>query len=417
MATSAPLTRDEVDAALAAADRAVADASASLVALEGHRGATLLRTWPLTGISARRWAETSETIAELHADLERYTDAVARAHTARGTRARPGDAVLAEVADVLHGPSIRLGTEAVPLQRRGLLGPAEIHSDTSPPGLLTRMTEAFDAATAVVSAAATAWDAVAARLDPLDAACATLAEAGVEAPGVRTPGQLADELVELRRVAVGDPLALDPAVPVDVGRLTAVRTALTTLTERRDALAALQTDLGGRLAALDTALGELARAEDAATDVAARVARAVDARGAGLPVPERRLAAVRARRQGLEGVVRENRWTATLDAVTTLERDVAEAHTRARDDATVLHGLLDRRAELRGRLGALTAKAAARGRAEDLDLDALRRDAQDLLWSAPCDLAAATVALRRYQRALETTPGPGTGPATREGGS
>jgi hypothetical protein len=69
--------------------------------------------------------------------------------------------------------------------------------------------------------------------------------------------------------------------------------------------------------------------------------------------------------------------------------------------------VLERRAELRGRLTALAAKATARGRAEDLALDALRVEAHDRLWSAPCDLAAATVALRRYQRALEHHPGEG----------
>lgn len=407
------LSRAEADAALADADRAVADASASLVALEDHRGCALLRTWPLTGVSATRWAETAETIAELHADLGRYTDAVARARSARGTRARPSDAVLAETAGILHGPSIRLGTEAIPLQRRGLLGPAEVSTDTSPPALLARMTAAFDAATAVVAAAGAAWDGVAARLDPLDAACAALADAGVTATGIRTPARLADELTDLRRQAMGDPLSLDPADPFTgpaADRLSAVQAALDTLTERRDALAALRADLGDRLAALDAALDGLAAAEDRATDTAARVARAIDPRSTGEPpVPGRRLGGLRARRGELTDAVRTGRWATLLDAVVALERDVAAARSRADGDDAVLAGLLKRRADLRGLLGALTAKAAARGRAEDLDLDALRRAAEDLLWSAPCDLAAATVALRRYQRALDpadrTPPG------------
>ncbi|MFC5063324.1 hypothetical protein ACFPBZ_13980, partial [Actinomycetospora atypica] len=83
---------------------------------------------------------------------------------------------------------------------------------------------------------------------------------------------------------------------------------------------------------------------------------------------------------------------------------LAAADRRAAEDHEILAGLLDRRAELRGRLGALRAKASARGRSEDLALDELHTRAHDLLWTAPCDLAAATVAVRAYQRALETTP-------------
>jgi len=52
--------------------------------------------------------------------------------------------------------------------------------------------------------------------------------------------------------------------------------------------------------------------------------------------------------------------------------------------------LLDRRAELRGRLDAYRAKAERLGLAEDLNLAALHKQAHDVLYTRPTDLAAVT---------------------------
>jgi hypothetical protein len=79
---------------------------------------------------------------------------------------------------------------------------------------------------------------------------------------------------------------------------------------------------------------------------------------------------------------------------------VARALSDARALLANLTGLLDRRAELRGRLEAYRAKATGRGHAEDPELGALHRRARDVLFTAPCDLRAATVAVAHYQRAV-----------------
>ena len=59
-----------------------------------------------------------------------------------------------------------------------------------------------------------------------------------------------------------------------------------------------------------------------------------------------------------------------------------------------------RRDELRGLLGADKAKAARLGAAEDAALAERYDRARDLLWTAPCDLAAAEAAVADYQRAV-----------------
>jgi hypothetical protein len=58
------------------------------------------------------------------------------------------------------------------------------------------------------------------------------------------------------------------------------------------------------------------------------------------------------------------------------------------------------RQELRGRLDAYQAKAYALGRGEDALLDRLYRAAQDMLYTAPCDLDAAQRRLAAYQAAI-----------------
>jgi hypothetical protein len=121
----------------------------------------------------------------------------------------------------------------------------------------------------------------------------------------------------------------------------------------------------------------------------------------GLPTPRRRAPELRAAVREAHDAARAGRWEEASAAFAAVSQDLDAAAAQAQADRDVLGGLLDRRAELRGRLGALRAKAGARGRSEDLTLDALYTRARELLWSAPCDLAAATVAVRAYQRGLE----------------
>jgi hypothetical protein len=62
--------------------------------------------------------------------------------------------------------------------------------------------------------------------------------------------------------------------------------------------------------------------------------------------------------------------------------------------------LLGRRRELRGRLDAYRVKAAQLRLTEDAEISARYQEAHDLLWTVPCDLRAATMALNRYQQAI-----------------
>ena len=163
---------------------------------------------------------------------------------------------------------------------------------------------------------------------------------------------------------------------------------------------ALRAGLDERVAALTARVDALVAVESAAEQVAGEVARLVVA-VPGLPTPRRRAPELRTAVRDAHALARAGRWDEASAGFAAAAQDLDAATAQAEADRAVLGGLLDRRAELRGRLGALRAKAGARGRSEDLTLDALHTRARDLLWSAPCDLAAATVAVRAYQRGLE----------------
>ena len=400
MSTMTSPQRAALDAELAAAEDAVVRASSSLVELEDHPGHRLLAPGGFTGVSAQRREQTLATVAELHRDLALYRAAVAAAREARGTRSRPTAEELTAAHRALHDDTVTVSEEAVPLQRRGLLGPTSQVTRTSADALLARMTAAFDAATAVVAAVAAVWDAVAAQLEPLEAEVAGLraegASAGLDA--------LAERLQALRSAVLTDPLAhTGTTTPVDHAAVVEVAEGLvgvhTTFVRSR----ALRTGLEGRVAALTARVDALAAREADVGAVAAEVRRAI-APTPGLPVPQRRAPGLRAAVRDAHAGARADRWDDAAAGFAAADAGLDAATRRAEEDHEVLAGLLDRRAELRGRLGALRAKASARGRSEDLALDELHTRARDLLWTAPCDLAAATVAVRAYQRALEPTP-------------
>jgi hypothetical protein len=396
--------RAGVDADLDAAQDAVARASASLVDLEGHPGYGLLQPGGFTGVSARRREETLATVAELHRDLALYRRAVEAARAARGTRPKPSPDELTATHEALHGESVTLSEEAVPLQRRGLLGPTSQVTRTSADALLARMTAAFDAVSRVVAEVAAVWDAVAAQLGPTERALDALRAEAAGLDGVVDVVGLAARLEALRGEVLTDPLArAGRPAPVPEAALTALGADIAAARADVREARALRTGLDDRVADLTAEIDGLAALETAAADVAADVARLVVA-VPGLPTPRRRAPELRGALRDAHALGRDGRWDAASAAFTAVAQDVAAARGQAEADRAVLGGLIDRRAELRGRLGALRAKAGARGRGEDLTLDALHTRARDLLWSAPCDLAAATVAVRAYQRELEEGP-------------
>lgn len=101
-----------------------------------------------------------------------------------------------------------------------------------------------------------------------------------------------------------------------------------------------------------------------------------------------------------EEFTRSAQWHRLSPLLDSLEQHADDELLRARESLTAVTAPLAVRAELRGRLDAYRAKVARLGMAEDPLLIERYDQARRLLWSAPCDLAAAERTVQRYQQAV-----------------
>ncbi|MDX6342393.1 MAG: hypothetical protein QOH87_2531, partial [Trebonia sp.] len=98
-------------------------------------------------------------------------------------------------------------------------------------------------------------------------------------------------------------------------------------------------------------------------------------------------------------------WSRLAAELDRCDAELAAATAQTADLSQTAAAAIDKRDELRGLLRAYKAKAARLGAAEDPDLSGWHDQAHSLLWTAPCDLAAAEAAVAVYQRAILATEG------------
>ena len=107
----------------------------------------------------------------------------------------------------------------------------------------------------------------------------------------------------------------------------------------------------------------------------------------------------------LDDLAATGRWTRLQDEIDRCTADLAASATKTEEFERSVAAMLGRRDELRGLVGAYKAKAARLGMAEDADLAVRYDQLRDLLWTAPCDLAAAEAAVDGYQQAILAAEG------------
>jgi hypothetical protein len=340
---------------------------------------------------------------DLWSAVANYQQLLDRADAVRARRGRPGPAELTELAELLTGPAITLPARTVPLEQRGLTGPATITPRITLARLVATLTDSYAEVVTLVTAAQAVLTAYAGPLDDLTeqlaAARADTAALGLAEPAhplVSTLHRLDTGLDELRTQVFTDPLTLPADATPGAGTVAGLRAELGAVTAE---LARLRTFRDGAAARLRQAGAEVERVA-AAELAAARAVRTAREKFATpyLPALTDSAAALRTRLTALAG----QDWLAAADALPGLDRAVADAIALADRTAELATALLDRRAELRGRLDAYQAKAGRLGLAEDAELAESRTRAHELLWTSPCDLAAATRALNAYQRLLTT---------------
>ena len=392
------MTRDQAAAAVKAAVAERDAIQANMLELDSSFGKQLLAGAELTGGTKRRWDATAATLGTLFQIFSTYSAVVDQAAEAAARHLGPRE--LAAISELLAGRSVQLASGPAPLAGRDLADPGR--EDLTMATAVARMRGAFSTVTEVVSAAEHVWTELAGRLDAVGAELARVmpqaATLGDEAlTGNLTAAQ--GKLARLRDTLNSDPLALwQPDGSVDTSGPDRLAERVTATASRVDELVRLRDEAHQRVAEV-TAAAAAARSarEDAVT---AWQQAAVKIVAEALPPVPPDMADLSGRLNDLGTLLAGGRWTRLASELDLLDRELATATAGFRDAERAVVAALAKRDELRGLLGAYKAKAARLGGAEDPGLAERHDRARDLLWTAPCDLAAAEAAVTGYQQAV-----------------
>ena len=385
---------------------------ANLLELDGSFAKQVLEGAALTGQTRDRWAVASAALAALWETFLAYSAVVDRVAALGTGSKRPSRKDLPELDGLLTGGCVQLAGAPVPLARRDLASPGR------PPVTLAAavgaMRRAFTEVAEVTSAVEAVWAAVAV---PLDAADAELARVRPLAAGlgadVETEFRDAEGAVAAQRAAANaDPLALWRPAPggtagggaapdghtdtglVDTGAAERARERAAALAARVSELDRVRQQARGRIDALAAAAAAARAARQDA--VAARTEAAV--RISALPPPPPEIAGPPL--ASLGSLAADGQWTRLAAELDRCEAELTAAAAQTAGVRQAAADAIGKRDELRGLLRAYKVKAARLGAAEDPDLAARYDRAYGLLWTAPCDLAAAEAAVAAYQRAI-----------------
>lgn len=335
------LTLPDIDRELASWTKHVGDMSTTLVDFDNHPGLEHVRTYPPAGVTAQRWAVIETTLGQLWEDLTSVTSTLQSAQAVRGRRPELDDDDRAELTRLLESGKTAWGRLR---------------------GTCAGVTEFLDEVDAINVRIA---DGIAPLLKRLDAA------------GDGIP----KEITDLLTVSATDPLSLT-ACDVDQ-RIAQIADLVTLQANWPEAISSTLE----RLDELRNATAHARRARiDAERVVLAEFAAVTDIE------PELRAELV-------------SMVETDPPAIRSLQRRIESALQLIRRHDELVQGLLDRRAELAGRLKAYEAKAARLGLAEDPELLSSQRLASGLLSRRPCELRAVTRAVADYQQLVSDKRG------------
>jgi len=368
----------------------------AMFGVDSHPGLAFLRGSGLAGRTAERAATLAPEVRVLWAHFTAIGEVLDRARTIRASHRRLDDADWDALELLLDEPVVALDAAGLPVDRSA--------------GTVARLERVVDLAAALerratelsghLSEVDSAWSAVAAQWSPLTEACEAAAAQAATLGEPQLTAALSARLTAARTEELADPLTAAPGGqlrPASRTRLRELTTELETVRRRLAELAGLRDGHPARVAGLHALVDQLAEEEHRTRDAYAQAQRKIaDSR---LPPAPAASAVLRARLPDPHAV-HSGRLLRRAEELAGLERSVRQALERAGELRGAAEGLIARRDELRGRLDAYRAKAARSGFAEEAGLTDRYQAAHDLLYTAPCRLAAATQAVHAYQQAL-----------------
>jgi hypothetical protein len=396
-----PLTRDNVDQELARLEAEAGRVSDVLVELTEYNAYKLLESAPLSGQTAERWQRVSGRIAALWDDFTAYQDVLNRAKEIRGRRVKPRPEDLEAITRLVRGSSITLSSKAVALSERTLLGPSSITESATLAETLARMNTEYQLAADFIAQAEQAWNRLFAAADPVAERLKRLGETarqiGDRAVSTAVAG-LIDSYAAVRREVFADPIGLSAPGSTFPGRLAEIDRQIGVVAEAASHQADLRADFARGTEHLRQLVTRVDEVEAAQRTSAQTVREKILIES--LPAFTQQAPALRARLGALDALRDQGQWSRLTSEAEILADALDAALAAATKVEQLLSGLLERREELRGRLQAYRVRAARRGAAESQPLEAYYQTARELLWTRPCDLAAATRALSAYQKAV-----------------
>ena len=374
-----------------------------MYAVDQHPGLGLLRGGTMAGRTAERWRTLRPEVDQAWAYFSAFGDLLEQARAVRGRR-RLDTADWGELARLLREPVVGLGADGLSVDVAA--AGAAVAGGLNLEDLVAQLDKRVAGVIVQLSEVEAAWTAAASAIAPVsdrvDAAVGLATQVGAAS----SAESLRAGLAEVERLDMRDPLAAAPA-----GRLSdATRSRLDTLAAAADRtqaelaeLTRLREAYPQRRTALVSLVDDVAAAEEGVGAAQQRATEKIANPGLGA-VPAA-AAILRARIPALDRLALDAQWRQLSADLSTVEASAARARDRALELTRAADGLLDRRDELRGRLEAYRAKAAARGFAEHEALSGCYTRAHDLLFTAPCDLRASTRAVHEYQQTLASVLG------------
>jgi hypothetical protein len=383
----------EIDAAIERLRNACERGGANLVEIERDQNRQLIEAASLSGQTAARRVEMRALLDELFDRFARLTALVERATALR--QSGPIDAArLADLESLLVSASVEKSSTHVTIGQRGLLDGSTKIERCTPDELLASMTRSFESLKSVVFEIAAIWERVVPRVkaarDEL-----TLVETTVCGLGDEWDGELEalrPRVDDIAEAIASDPLSVKSPVLDDLER------AIVAISESVDRAQRLRVELDNRLAAGRRLVEDLEKAAQRCREVQQAVTTRIASASSTTALTEDLDFGVALDR--IATLANSQQWRAAESELAEWTNNLKKARQQIETEEKSARSALSRRDELRGRLDAYNAKAAALGLIEDGQLSRIFDAAQRELFTAPTDLERAEEIVRRYQVAI-----------------
>jgi hypothetical protein len=399
------VTIEEIDRLLADWKHKIDLASQNLIDLHGlpsyQRLCGVSRFSPvvLTGLTQARVTPALEAMNQLFQHFDLLAQTIDKATKLRKDLSPfwASEQKIKEIELILTGASIQLAVVQIPLAQRGLLSAANSANAIAPIQLLGAMTNAFEVAKNAVLEVDAAWM----RLEPALAASEAeiiALEQLADSLGQGTLSELfaaRQKIIRLRDKIESDPLGVSANFDGEIKPLISrVKGAL-------EGLAQQEKEIKERFAKAHHLLSQLTelrrQSETAFIESQEKIA---DHSTLQMPLDPAQIEALSQWLTRLDNKLAENILNPVRIGLENWIARVKEYIAKEERAYAVNKAPLELRAELRGRLDALKAKALARGQAENATLSQLAEDAKRLLYTRPTPLNQAAELVTQYDQAL-----------------